>query len=94
MAVTLVNKFQGHPGKGDDVIAWLSPASKGFTNTPGCNSATILRDADNPDVIISIEEWDSKEAHQAFQQSMDPKGMAEVMKTLAGQPEGTYYETI
>lgn len=94
MSVTLINKFTGHPGKGDDVLAWLAPAAKGFPSAPGCDSAYVMRNTENPDEIISVEVWDSIEAHQTFMKSMQEGGMEDAMKTLASQPEGEYFATV
>lgn len=85
-------------GQGDAARAWLKRAMKRTTAAPGCQSMQILEDPENPDTILSVEVWDSRESHQQYMLSLfEPDvrpAVKEEIAVLARPPEGKYYNPI
>ena len=38
----------------------------GISSAPGCRDLRVLTGPDAADVVLSIDEWDSRESHQSF----------------------------
>jgi len=93
MSVTYINKFKRKAGKGSDVLGWLKPAMEGVKGAPGVQRAELVVDPEDPDTIVSIEVWESREAHQTFVASVN-MDVPEVHATLDGPPQGTYYDPV
>src|ERR1700722_2306648 len=82
--VTLLFKCQ--PGKGADLLAAFT-ASLGDTRTfDGCISVKTFVDADNPDTVLLIEEWDSRSQQEAYLNWRVESGMVEMLAPVLAEP--------
>ncbi len=89
---TLVNRFNAQPGKEAELQAMAKGWKDMILQNPDCSSFSVYTDQDSPSAVVLIEEWASKDAHQAFMASIPEEMMAESMKLMTGMPEGTYLE--
>lgn len=91
MSVTFINTFTTKNGQEDAFIEMAKGWSANLNQVSGCSEMKIYRRSDDPHKVVLIEQWDSKEAHKAFVDSMaENGGMEEPMKLLQGMPEGTF----
>ena len=96
MSITMVIEFKGKEGQGDAIIEWFYKNSELMTAADGLLSHRLYRNSKNPDTILSIEEWESEEAHAALVE----KGRAEFehwgdINSLLAEPlDGTYHHFI
>ena len=96
--VIWIASLKAKHGQGNAARAWLQRSMKRTTAAPGCQSMQILEDTENPDTILSVEVWDSRESHQQYMLSLfEPDvrpAVKEEMAVLAGPPKGKYYNPI
>lgn len=71
MPVTELVRSTAAEGKADELEEALATAIPGFVQHTGCLRATALRgvDAEDPTVFYLVIEWDSIQAHKAWQTS-------------------------
>lgn len=53
------------PGKADEAIAALSTLIEHTRNEDGCLLAVLHRDIHDPDALLVVERWASRESHDA-----------------------------
>jgi len=94
MSVARVVSFKGKEGGGDAVLGWLKPAVEHIIDAPGCEGMSLFRDPENPDTILSIEQWDIRESHHKFLAAMSEADMAKANSTMTGPPEGVFYDPV
>ncbi len=88
MRITVVARRQASPGQG----AALGAAITQLIGTPAVwpphlQSVQVFRNGDNPDLFLSLSEWDSREAYQA---SMAERA-AEALDALSIGPPDRYF---
>lgn len=90
--VTLLFKCQ--PGMGA-VLLEAFTASLGDTRAfDGCLSVKTFVDADNPDTVMLIEEWDSKDQQEAYLAWRIESGMIDLLAPVLAEPfEMHYFES-
>jgi quinol monooxygenase YgiN len=71
----------------DALIESLAMVSK----QKGCISHKVFRDIENPNKIMSYEEWESKEDHDNFVGSFSKEEMGAWIGMLSREPEGAFY---
>ena len=98
MACAVIAEFEIQEGKMDSAMK-LMESENGLKVTrgyKGCNQVELAVDTDNPNKIILIEFWDSKEEHLAYdqwRQEGDPSGLeGEMGPMMAGEPKFTWAE--
>jgi len=89
---TLVNRFNAQPGKEAELLATAKGWKDMILSNPDCTSFDVYTDQDSPSSVVLIEEWASKDTHQAFMVSIPEEMMTESMKLMTGMPEGTYLD--
>jgi quinol monooxygenase YgiN len=60
---------------------------------PGCVSCRLYRDLDDPDALMLIEEWNSREALDHHLRSDDYRTVLEAMESSEREPE-LHFDTI
>ena len=96
MSTVLVIEFKGKEGQGDAIIEWFHKNAESMTAADGLKSHRLYRCSINPDIILSIEEWESKERHEA----LINRGRAEfenwddLDSLLAEPPDGSYHHLV
>lgn len=60
----------------------------------GCISHKIFRDIENPNKVMSYEEWESKEDHDNFVGAFSEEEMGAWLGMLSREPEGSFYTEI
>ena len=88
----LVNRFNAPAGKEAGLLEMVNSWSDTIGQAPGCNSFTVYTDQDAKGSVVTIEEWDSRQAHEAFRDSIPQEMMAESMQFMTGMPEGFYLD--
>jgi quinol monooxygenase YgiN len=87
--VTLTFKCQ--PGKGADLLGALTVALVETRAFDGCKSVETFVDADNPDTIVLIEEWDSRGQNEKYMTWRLESGMMEMLAPIASEPPEIHY---
>lgn len=82
--VTLLFKCQ--PGKGEDLLGALSAALVETRAYDGCVSVDTYVDADNPDTVVLIEEWESRSQNEHYMAWRIESGMVEMLMPILATP--------
>jgi quinol monooxygenase YgiN len=89
LKVTLLFKCQ--PGMGS-VLLEAFTASLGDTRAfDGCVSVETFVDADNPDSILLIEDWESRAQQEAYLVWRIESGMIELLEPILAAPFEMHY---
>lgn len=83
---TLILTFPCKPGHGKELLAILKTALVDTRAFKGCISVTTFTDADNPDDVILIEEWDHKSSQVAYMNWRAEIGTQELLGPLLTGP--------
>lgn len=74
-------------GKTEEAIEALTPAAELSQQEPGCIKFAVHRDVDDPDVLLVIEQWESREAYDSHLKQSHLQELNETMVPLfAGVP--------
>lgn len=65
MSFTVIVNFQAKPEHVETMMGFLKQVQPQIIEA-GCKSITLLRDRENPNRLIEIEEWDSEQAQQQY----------------------------
>jgi quinol monooxygenase YgiN len=83
------------PGNAHDLDQALREVAGPTRAQPGCVSFSLYRSAEDPCVIVGLERWASKEAHDRHLQGAHvQKLMSKMMPVLAEPPNIVAYEVI
>jgi quinol monooxygenase YgiN len=90
--VTLLFKCQ--PGKGADLLTAFTTALVDTRAFDGCVSVETYVEADNPDNVMLIEEWESRSQQEAYLGWRVEGGMVEMLAPILAEPfEMHYFES-
>ena len=87
--VTLLFKCQ--PGKGQELLAALTAALVDTRAYDGCISVDTYVDADNPDVVMLFEEWESRAQNERYMGWRMETGLVDMLMPILGAPLEIYY---
>jgi quinol monooxygenase YgiN len=74
-------------GETEAAIDALTPAAELSQQEPGCIKFAVHRDVDDPDVLLIIEEWESRDAYESHLKQPHLQQLNETMVPLfAGVP--------
>ena len=91
MRVTRMNAFMAKEDTIGELRAFLGSIIPFIAGSSGCISCRLLHSQEDPKRFVVIEEWESKEAHQASAQNIPVKDVERVIGFLAAPPAGEYY---
>ena len=90
MPVFHIGTLHAKPEALGALIESLSMVSK----QKGCISHKIFIDTENPNMIISYEEWERREDHENFISSFSEEEMNAWIDMLTKAPEGSFFNEI
>lgn len=91
MSIKRINYFKSQNGKADQLFEFLNSILPIITNSKGCLSCEILKDTEEENKIVILEEWESIEDHKNSIKNIPPENMMKAMTMLAEPPSGNYY---
>ncbi len=83
---TLILTFPCKPSAGKVLLEAFATALSDTRAFPGCISVTTYTSATNPDDIILIEEWDTRDSQMKYMQWRTDTGMPEQLGPLLAGP--------
>lgn len=93
MAITVVVHVRGKPGTAGDLLQAMSDIGKVRISEPAFGGGTHYVDSSDPEHIIEVQIWDSRETHQAFMAKIGAD-FHEAFALLAGPPNVTYADEL
>jgi heme oxygenase (mycobilin-producing) len=93
MPITVLARLSAKPGQGDALRAVLAEHLSDTRAFPGCSGLQVVSDLDDPDCVTLLEEWDTRETHQAYRAW---RAEQDVLRTAMGPllgaaPDVTYH---
>jgi len=91
----MVIEFKGKEGQGSGIVKWFHKNYERMTADDGLIRHRLYRNSENPDTILSIEEWVSEDVHNALmQKANNGDWWSEVNPLLAEPLAGAYYHFV
>ena len=93
LLVTLDAKVK--PEHVNDLKNWLRDELHHTRGTDGCNGITIHIDQDDPNHMVFVENWDSRQQHEKYVSwRVDRGDIDKMMVWLAGEPHMSYFDNV
>jgi quinol monooxygenase YgiN len=83
--------FHCRPGKGKDLLSTLAEILGDTRAYDGCISVETFVDADNPDTIMIIEDWETRTQNESYNAWRAETGIAETLTPILSAPPQTRY---
>jgi quinol monooxygenase YgiN len=96
MSVRVMVRMRARPGEGDRLLQVVNDLTPDSLLREGCGEFELVRDLDDPDLLIMIERWRDRADHEAYVQwrAETQIGVSEMGAVLAEPPEILYLETV
>jgi len=96
MAVRVMVRMRAKPGEGDRLLQVVKDLTPDSIGREGAGEFELVRDLDDPDLLVMIERWRNRADHEAYVRwrAETMIGVAELGAVLAEPPEIRYLETV
>ena len=91
MRIIRMNAFMAKEDTVGELRVFLNSLIPFISSSSGCLSCRLLHSLEDPQRFVIVEEWVSKEAHQASAQNIPVTDVEKVIGLLAAPPGGEYY---
>jgi quinol monooxygenase YgiN len=78
--------FPCQPGKGKDMLEILSAALVETRAYDGCLSVEAFVDADKPDTVVLIEEWETRGHNERYMAWRVENGLVDMLQPILAGP--------
>jgi quinol monooxygenase YgiN len=95
MSLLVLLELQAADGKADEMIEVLSRSLVDTRARQGCESVTVHRDTDDPNRVLLVERWATREDDTAYREWRAGDGaVTEMVGLVGGRPSIRYYEDV
>jgi len=94
MSLLVVLELEATDGKGDEMIEVLSRSLVDTRARHGCESVTVHRDSGDPNRVLLIERWATREDDTAYREWRAAEGAVKEMAGLVAGASLHYYEDV
>lgn len=91
MNIIRMNAFLAKEDQVGELRGFLHSIIPSISAAGGCVSCRLLHSQEDPTRFVVLEEWTSKEAHQASVQNIQVGDVERVIGMLAAPPAGEYF---
>ncbi len=91
MTCTVLVELKVKPGAGDEVLATMKsilPDTRSYDGNIGIN---VIRNQDDHDVLVLVEEWESKAHHEKYLAWRTETGVMDTLMELVAEPPSIRY---
>jgi len=93
MSIYATNTFLTQPGRAGELISTLKSVLADTLRHGGCESITLLQDQDEPDSVVSLTQWATREHYEAYLEWRDGTGDTAMFRGMLVKPmEVRYYD--
>lgn len=94
MTIYATNTFLTQPGRADELISTLRAVLPETLRHGGCEAITLLHDQDEPNSIVSLTQWSTREHYESYLAWRDGTGDTAMFREMLVRPmEVHYYDT-
>ena len=86
MAVRVILEVQAKPGTGDEPVAFFRSILADTRAYEGCTRVDTLRNRDDVDNVLLVEEWDSHEQYDNYLAWQRDRGTSDRLKEALAAP--------
>ena len=91
MSCTVLLELKVKPGTGDEVLATLKSILPDTRSYDGNIGVHVFRNQDDPDVLVAVEEWESKSHYEKYLAWRTETGVMDTLMELVAQPPSIRY---
>ena len=93
MSVLVILEMNAKPGSSKDIINWMRDELHHTRGFDGCNGLTFHSNQNDPDNLVAIEDWDSRQQYEKYLGWRVERGDIETLGGwLAGEPNIRYFD--
>jgi len=93
MAAGVILEVKAKPGTGDELVAFFRSILPETRAHDGCTSVETLRNSDDPDQVVVVEVWESREQYEKYLAWQRDRGTsARLIGRLAESPSIRHFE--
>ena len=95
MSVLVTLDFNVKPGNVGDIKEWLRGELHHTRGFDGCNGLTIHSDQDDPNHLVFVENWDSRQHYEKYLAWRTERGdLEKLVGWIAGEPNIRYFDNV
>ena len=95
MSVLVTLDLKVKPENAGDLKNYLRDELHHTRESDGCNGITIHSDQDDPNHLLFVEDWDSRQQYEKYLSWRTERGDVEkLIGWLAGDPVFSYYDNV
>ena len=94
MSILTLLELQAAEGKAGEVTALLKKHLGDTRARPGCESVTVHRDQDRPDVVLLVERWATRADDEAYRAWRAGDGAISDMRGLVVGRTTNYFDDV
>ena len=95
MSVLVTLDFNVKPGKVGELREWLRGELHHTRAFDGCNGITIHSDQDDPNHVVFVENWDSRQHYEKYLAWRTERGdLEKLVGWIAGEPSIRYFDNV
>ena len=91
MSCTVLLELKVKPGTGDEVLATLKSILPDTRSYDGNIGMYVIRNQDDPDVLVAVEEWESKAHHEKYLAWRTETGVMDTLMEVVAEPPSIRY---
>ena len=91
MSCTVLLELKVKPGTGDEVLATLKSILPDTRSYDGNIGLYVIRNQDDPDVLVAVEEWESKAHHEKYLAWRTETGVMDTLMEVVAEPPSIRY---
>ena len=91
MTTTVLLEIKAKPGTGADMVATFKSILGDTRAYDGCQGVEAFQNADDPDVVVLIERWDSRAHYEKYLGWRQETGLVDKLVAAAAEPPSIRY---
>jgi len=91
MSCTVLVELKVKPGTGDEIVAAMKSILPDTRSYDGNIGISVIRDQDDQDVVVLVEEWESKAHHEKYLAWRTETGVMDTLVGMVAEPPSIRY---
>ena len=93
MAATVLLELKAKAGTGSNLVATFKQILPDTRAFDGCHGVEVYQNMDDPDVVVLVEQWESRQHYEKYLAWRQETGALEALgKAIEGAPSIRYFD--